>query len=289
MTRLFTKALRKTEYLGVGSLAAAMVLAGCLSGTDPKDEGSHSGHDERRGSSADPGILDGPIQTPEASQPLQDGHTIALQEVSGEPQEPAFLNLAQALPKSAASTCNIDFNQRMSLIIIPDTARFTFATNPWYIQGCGDGWVHVMENGTARYGASWGSNYQHYHLGYTRGEFCLASSGRPGIKSGSSCLAVNPANEPRDVGSHAGSQWIRVYTYKSGTPEMTFSLKEIKVKNTAGITLWFRKSTGEWRHWSRIAPGWWNLSEASSIKEILIRGADGSAPYFLDDIVVSVP
>ena len=42
-------------------------------------------------------------------------------------------------------------------------------------------------------------------------------------------------------------------------------------------------------HWNRIAPGWWDVSEAASIKEILIRGADGLTPYFFDDLLVSVP
>jgi hypothetical protein len=70
---------------------------------------------------------------------------------------------------------------------------------------------------------------------------------------------------------------------------MVFSLKEIKVKPPTGITLYFHKSTGGWMVWKRLPPGWWNLSVAASITEILIRGADGSQPYHFDDIVVSVP
>jgi hypothetical protein len=176
------------------------------------------------------------------------------------------------------------------LLIIPDMAKNTYATFPFYIQRCGAGWVHVTENDPARYGKAWGSNYGHYHLAYERGEYCLTSNWQPGIKSGSSCVAVvDPAHEPRFVGSHWGDQWIRVYTYNEGLPEMVFSLKEIKVKSSTGITLYFHRSTGEWMVWNRLPPGWWNLSEAASITEILIRGADGSLPYHFDDIVVSVP
>jgi hypothetical protein len=189
----------------------------------------------------------------------------------------------------AAGPCNMSFKNFSSLIIIPDTAQFTFATNPFYIEGCGDGWVHVKENERTRYGSSWGSSYNHYHLAYQRGVFCITSQGKAGIQSGGSCLAVNPSQEDRFVGSHSGDQWIRVYTYKSGTPEMTFSLKEIKVnKDSAGIKLYFKKTTGEWRYWSQLPPGWWNLSEASGIREILIRSVDAT-PYFFDDIVVTVP
>ena len=289
MTSVFTKALRKSDFLGVGCLGTAMLLAGCLSGTNPKEDVEQTGHDHGTGVSANPNGQDATVRTPEASRPLSDAAALALNEKAAAPVDPALLDFASALPKSSAASCNIDFNQRLSLIIIPDTAKFTFATNPWYIQGCGDGWVHVKENETARYGAAWGSNYGHYHLGYTRGEFCITGAGKAGIKSGGVCTAVNPANEPRDVGTHLGSQWLRVYTYKSGVPEMTYSLKELRVKGTTAITLWFRKTTGEWRVWNRLPPGVWNLSEAASIKEILIRGADGEQPYFFDDLKVSVP
>jgi hypothetical protein len=64
-----------------------------------------------------------------------------------------------AVPRqSAASTCNIGFNDPSSLLIIPDMAKNTCATFPFYIQGCGNGWVHVTENDRARYGKAWGSN-----------------------------------------------------------------------------------------------------------------------------------
>lgn len=278
-----------SNCLGLASLTSALFLGGCLSGSEPKDDISHAGHDHSAGIVADPGELSGPIQTPDGSLPISELDASRLKEAKSVPIDPTLIEISQQLPKAAAVSCNIDFNQKNSLIIIPDTAKFTFATNPWYIQGCGDGWVHVKENETARYGAAWGSNYAHYHLGYTRGEFCITGAGKAGIKTAGVCNAINPANEARDVGSHTGSQWIRVYTYKSGVPEMTFSLKELTVKGTTGITLWFRKTTGEWRFWSRLAPGTWNLSEAASIKEILIRGGDGDLPYFFDNLKVSVP
>ena len=190
---------------------------------------------------------------------------------------------------SAASTCNIGFNDPSSLLIIPNMAKDMFAAFPFYIQGCGNGWVHVTENDRARYGKAWGSNYGHYHLAYERGAYCLTSNWQSGIMSGSNCVAVvDPQHERRYFGSHWGDQWIRVYTYNEGQPEMVFSLKEIKVKD-GDITLYFHRSTGQWMVWNRLPPGWWNLSEAASIKEILIRGADVSVPYHFDDIVVSVP
>jgi hypothetical protein len=226
---------------------------------------------------------------PEAHQSVSEAELKSFEKAPAEALDPKMLEFGRALPQAATSTCNIGFNDSSSLLIIPDNAKFTFATWPFYIQQCGDGWVHVQENDRARYGPAWGSDYKHYHLLYERGEFCITPGGQPGIKSGSSCVQVDPVREARLVGSHHGDQWIRVYTYNQGRPEMDFSLKEIKVKAGAGIALYFRKSTGEWRVWNRLPPGWWNLSEAASIKEILIRGADGMGPYFFDDMLVSVP
>jgi len=269
------------------------VLYGCIKGTAPNETrpsagaAAHVDTPELRAFLAT--RTDRERRSPEGHESVSEAQLKSLERSPAAPLDPRMLEFGSALPKSAAFTCNIGLNDSSSLLIIPDQAKFTFASFPFYIQQCGDGWVHVKENDRGRYGQAWGSDYGHYHLVYERGEFCLTPGGQSGIMSGSSCVAVNPLHEPRFVGSHQGDQWIRAYTYSRGLPEMLFSLKEIKVKAGAGIRLYFRRSTGEWRVWNRLPPGWWNLSEAANIKEILIRGADGGTPYFFDDMLVSVP
>ena len=63
------------------------------------------------------------------------------------------------------STCDIRFKDEVALLILPDHARYTFTYPPWYIEGCGKGWFHLMENST-RYQEAYRSHYQHYHLGW---------------------------------------------------------------------------------------------------------------------------
>lgn len=194
-----------------------------------------------------------------------------------------------------SSTCTIDFADYIGLLILPDRAGYTFASNPFYIQGCGSGWVHVKENDVARYGANWGSAYGHYHLMYEKGSYCLPAGANYGYQMnfwfGSFCVPVaDPAVEPRYLASHHGSQWIRVYAYKSGVSEMTFDFRSIRVKGTQGIKLYFRKANGSWLHWNDLGPGTWNTAPyAAGIREILIR-ASGNSPnsYSIDDIVVAV-
>jgi hypothetical protein len=191
----------------------------------------------------------------------------------------------------AATSCSIAFADYIGLLILPDRAGHTFASSPYYIQGCGSGWVHVKENDVARYGSSWGSSYNHYHLMYEKGAYCITGNGGWGYLSGNSCIAIaDPALEPRYLASHYGNQWIRIYVYKSGVPEMTFDFKSIRVKGTQGIKLWFRKADGSWWYWSNLGPGTWNVAPyAAGIREILIRASNNStSSYSFDDVVVGV-
>ena len=54
----------------------------------------------------------------------------------------------------SATSCTIRFDNYIGLLILPDRAGYTFASSPFYIEGCGSGWVHVKENDVARYGAT---------------------------------------------------------------------------------------------------------------------------------------
>ena len=197
----------------------------------------------------------------------------------------------QSSASTAAASCTIGFADYIGLLILPQQASHTFASAPFYIQGCGSGWVHVKENEPARYGAAWGSSYGHYHLMYEKGPYCIAAGGSAGYSSGGSCIKIaDPAKEPRYLGSHTGTEWIRIYVYKSGVSEMTFDLKSIKVLPSQAIKLYFRTAGGAWYHWNSLGVGTWNLAPyAGSIREVLIRGAGASpAPYFFDSIGVAV-
>jgi hypothetical protein len=198
---------------------------------------------------------------------------------------------SNSFAQASATTCTIGFADYVGLLILPQKAGHTFASSPYYIQGCGSGWVHVKENDVARYGASWGSGYNHYHLMYEKGPYCIPAGGSYGYSSGGSCVNVpDPATEPRYLASHHGSQWVRIYVYKSGVAEMTFDFKSIKVKGPQGIKLYFRKANGSWLHWNNLGTGTWNVAPyAAGIKEILIRASGNSASsYSFDNIKVGV-
>lgn len=193
------------------------------------------------------------------------------------------------------ATKTIRFADYIGLAILPQAAGATFAASPFYIESCGTGWVHVKENDVARYGAAWGSGYGHYHLMYEAGPFCLPASGTYGyelsVLNYKFCIPVtDPAEQPRFLASHHGTQWIRVYVYRSGVPEMNFDFRSIRVRGTQGIKLYFRKANGDWLHWNNLSQGTWNTAPyATGIREILFRASNNSASsYSVDDIEVTV-
>lgn len=199
-----------------------------------------------------------------------------------------------------ANNCTVNFDGYHWLEVLPQSAGNTFATSPFYIEGCGVGyggtqaagpWVHVRENDVARYGANWGSSFNHYHLLYENGVFCIPAGGSYGYMSGGGCVAVpDPATEPRYLAAHHGSQWIRIYVNESGVAERTFDFKKIQVKGAQGIKLYFRKANGNWLHWNNLGTGTWNVAPyAAGIREILISAAGGStSSYSFDNVDVGV-
>jgi hypothetical protein len=187
--------------------------------------------------------------------------------------------------KLYGATCTIAFRDQTALTILPDNARFTFATPPWYIEGCGGGWFHLLENST-RYQEAFRSSYGHYHLGWDG--FCLVpSSGKPGKMNGGTCVEVDPVRQDRFVNPHQPDEWLRGYVYKRGVPELSFDLLEIRVRN-APVQVWVRKTAGNWLTYN-LAVGYWALQQADDIREILISGQRGSGIWEIDDVKIRVP
>ncbi|MEJ7739740.1 MAG: hypothetical protein WKF97_20125 [Chitinophagaceae bacterium] len=215
----------------------------------------------------------------------------ALGEKVEETSASLFPNKALASASTAAigTTDFVDFNDEMALTIIPDYAASTFATAPFYIQQVGSAWVHVKENNSGNYKLAFKSNYGHYHLSYQNFVPCITQNGQFGKPVGGGCAGINPVKEPRILDTHDGYQWIKIYAYDYSNPSRVFDLLGIKV--TKGpIQLWFKKSNGDWYHWSSIGVGTWNLSAYStSIKEVLISSTGNNGPVGFDNVKVLVP
>ncbi|MBX2841780.1 MAG: hypothetical protein KTR26_08405 [Flammeovirgaceae bacterium] len=190
---------------------------------------------------------------------------------------------------SYGTTDYVDFHDKMALTIIPDNARNTFTHWPYYIQKIGNGWIHVKENDGENYNEGFRSEYNHYHLVYEDFLPCFLPSGEFGKPSGSSCLNMDPTLQNRELFTHSGDHWIKVYVYDYENPSRNFDLLEIKVVN-GPIQLWFKQASGGWKYWQSLGVGRWNLSNyCKDIKEVLISGQQGFSPIGIDDLKIKVP
>ena len=222
------------------------------------------------------------VSTPVAGEAPTSGEVSENPDAFRFPEPATSLN---ARTTSAGVTDYVDFDDELALTIIPDQAKYTFATAPFYIQSVGNAWVHVKENNGPGYFPAFTSNYKHYHLSYP---FCIRPDGQAGKTVGDNCVAVNPVKEPRNVDTHDGSQWIKIYAYDYNTPERVFDLLEIKVTN-GPLQLWFKKKSGGWWHWSSLGIGTWNLSSyCTEITQVLIAGS-GTSSIGFDDVKVKMP
>jgi hypothetical protein len=267
-------------------IPAAMILAAGMLGACMDGNPSHS-HE------ADKPQVNAPDKSvSRADQPVQatPGEAAYLEEILKEKTLPAIPEVPAGLAKSAHhGDCNVNFNQRTALQILPDYAANTFAVNPWYIHTCnsGYGFAHVRE-----YNEIQSTNYNHYHLMYEKGNWCFPSGGGNGYMSGSTCVKVNDASlEPRNLYTHTGTQWIRMYVYKSGNPAMKFDLKQITVLGSNPIQLWVKKvADNKWYYWSSLTPGVWNMPYANEIKDIAIRVSEGyTTTYGMDNLNIHIP
>lgn len=199
-------------------------------------------------------------------------------------------SLANARTDVAGVTDFVNFSDEMALTILPDYAASTFATAPFYIQQVGTAWIHVKENNSGNYKPAFKSNYGHFHLSYQNFVPCITSNGPFGKPtSGGGCAVINPVKEPRVLDTHDGNEWIKIYAYDYSSPSRIFDLLSIKVTN-GPIQLWFKKSNGDWLHWSSIGVATWNLSaHCTSIKEVLISSTGNSSSIGFDNLKVMVP
>ncbi|WP_276371910.1 hypothetical protein [Chryseolinea sp. H1M3-3] len=182
----------------------------------------------------------------------------------------------------------VDFDDPIALNWIPDQAKFTFATSPFYIQAVGSVWFHVKENNGNGYNPDFTSDYGHYHLGYqnfvpifnwTNQTVWKVINGQP--------ILVQPLLEPRTVSSHYGNQWIKIYAYDYNSSQIPFEFWGIKVIN-GPIQVWMQKLDGSWSKWSSLGEATWSFDYARHVKQILISGV-GSDSYTIDNIKVKKP
>lgn len=183
---------------------------------------------------------------------------------------------------------NVGFDSPAAIMLIPDHAKYTFATAPFYIQAVDNVWFHVKENNSTNYNADFRSNYGHYHLGYqTFNPIFNAANGTVWKVVSGQPIAVQPLLEPRTVSSHYGDQWIKIYAYDYNSDHIPFEFWGIKVIS-GPIQVWMQKLDGSWSKWSSLGEATWSFDYARDVKQILISGVNDDS-FTFDNIKVKMP
>ena len=182
----------------------------------------------------------------------------------------------------------VDFDDPLALNLIPDHAKYTFATAPFYIQKVGSVWFHVKENNGGGYNPNFTSNYGHYHLGYQNfNPIFNWNNGTIWKLINGQLVYVTPLLEPRTLSSHYGDQWIKIYAYNYNSSQIPFEFWGIKVIN-GPVQVWMQKLDGSWSKWSSLGEATWSFDYARHVKQILISGV-GSDSFTIDNIKVKKP
>jgi hypothetical protein len=180
----------------------------------------------------------------------------------------------------------VDFNDPNALLLIPDYAKYTFATSPFYIQAVENVWFHVKENNSNNYNPNFTSSYGHYHLGYQTFAPIFSGANVLKIVNGQPVL-VQPLLEPRTLSGHYGDQWIKIYAYDYNSSHIPFEFWGIKVIS-GPVQVWMQKLDGSWSKWSSLGEATWSFDYARDVKQILISGV-GPDSFTIDNIKVKMP
>ena len=182
----------------------------------------------------------------------------------------------------------VDFDDPSALLLIPDYAKYSFATAPFYIQPVENVWFHVKENNSNNYNPNFTSNYGHYHLGYqTFVPIFNWNNGSVWKFINGQLVLVQPFLEPRTLSSHYGDQWIKIYAYDYSSNHIPFEFWGIKVIE-GPIQVWMQKLDGSWSKWSSLGEATWSFDYARDVKQILISGV-GADSFTIDNIKVKMP
>jgi hypothetical protein len=182
----------------------------------------------------------------------------------------------------------VNFDDPNALSLIPDYAKFSVASAPFYIQPVENVWFHVKENNGNGYNPDFTSNYGHYHLGYqTFSPIINWNNGSVWKFINGQLFLVQPLSEPRTLSSHWGNQWIKIYAYDYNSDHIPFEFWGIKVIS-GPIEVWMQKLDGSWSKWSSLGEATWSFDYARNVKQILISGV-GPDSFTIDNIKVKMP
>jgi len=180
------------------------------------------------------------------------------------------------LPKTAATSCIVNFNSYAGLDNMADKAYTGFAVAPWYHQPCANSYkTYVIP-----------INYSFYLLPTEASGTCPGAYGKIGTGSILNCQNQSSgANWPRR-GSNGSTTYgdlgLWFYMYQGNTSK-NFNFNSIKVVSGT-VTIYGHLSNGSWWYWSPLTAGTWNIANGTNLSEIQVFSLNNAGVYYVDDV-----
>ncbi len=194
-----------------------------------------------------------------------------------------------------AGECVVDFNDSDTLALTQFNLWFDRVYVPW-TQNCGGaGWTNIRVK-----------KYGHFHLGFVDSDVLPCATDAQAYPSrldeDGNCNFVAIESEPRSyLTTHWGDEWVQASIYNDDSQSIPFDLNRVRITGQTPVRLCYRKvqetdlddlayeaagegNTGIWLCWNNLDIGTWDLSNwAWNITDVKITGADGSAPFSIDE------
>lgn len=212
--------------------------------------------------------------------------------------EPSF-----TIGSEGAGECDVDFDNPAVLGTYFDDAASQIGDSTIWDEPCADGVVRVdvLKN-------------DHIHLNFETptdciidGQFgrCSAADCQP--FGDPDCVAIVPADEPRDFAGHDGTTPIRI-RHLAGGSELAYTMHSFANVGNEPVRVYYRTQAGEWFQWNNLAgnQAWDTSAFTVDVTEVLIVHAGTSlncgpdweaaepggcpfntAPIFIDDVSIS--
>jgi hypothetical protein len=196
--------------------------------------------------------------------------------------------------------CDVGFDSPEVLASFPDKVEAIFSSPPHWRQACGTG--HVVVEPLV---------HGHYHLAYedpTIDCIDVENTGRFGRGEPGACTPLaDPAQEPRYLGTHLGTEVLRIRR-RVGGANAPFTLHSFAVLRPTAVKVRYRTGNGPWMQWDALAgPAVYDVSAyAVGVTEVQVTNAGTSfacgpdfkaagpgpcpadyTPYFVDDFSIS--
>jgi hypothetical protein len=106
----------------------------------------------------------------------------------------------------------------------------------------------------------------------------------------STCTAVDPLGQSRDVATHGSAYWVRIRNVTA--TNLAWRAMKIKVKGTKEVRVKIDNTDGTWWQYTHLTPGTWTLlpnGHKAKTAWVMTQDPNAGTPPTFDDFMIAGP